>query len=51
MNEDKKYPKDKEVKPVNDIMKDIIERVRKDKGDNHRTATGYSRMHHRHSRT
>ena len=36
------------VKPVNKIMENIIKRV---KDENHRTPTGYSRMHHRHSRT
>ena len=34
---------------LNKIMQDIINRVQKEK--NHRTPTGYSRMHHRHSRT
>ncbi len=33
---------------LNKIMQDILRRV---KDNNHRTPTGYSRMHHRHSRS
>jgi hypothetical protein len=38
----------KKVKRINKILEDIFKRV---KDDNHRTPTGYSRMHHRHSRS
>lgn len=40
--------KESKKSKLNEILRDIFKRV---KDNNHRTPTGYSRMHHRHAKS